>query len=289
MIVGLALLAAVAFGGGVALQERAAAAEPLKLAARPTLLLRLVRRPLWVLGLLGDIIGFGLQALALRRGSLVVVQPLITTSLLFTLAFIAVVDRVPITRANWLALVGVLVGLSAFLVAAQPTEKSRASADATGWMLLTLSIVVVIGGCLVVGLARHGLARAAALAFAAGTADAFMAVLAKAFAGSFDGGVSHLLASWTPYALTAGGVTALLLTSTAYQARLPTVTLPIITVTDPLLGCVIGIALFGEQVRLEAWRATAVVVALGLLAAGLVSLGRDRRIANRAAGVEVTA
>jgi len=286
VIIGLALLAALVFGAGVALQQREAASEPARLAARPTLLIRLARRPLWLFGLGADVIGFGLQALALRRGSLVVVQPLITTSLLFTLMFIAAVDNVEVSRSNWLAVIGVLCGLSVFLAAARPTEQSRAVADAEGWLLLAAAVTVLVVTSMAVGLTHHGAIRSATFGLAAGTADAFMAVLAKAFAGSFDAGWTGAFTSWTPYALVGGGIAALLLTSTAYQGGYPTLTLPVITVTDPLFGCIIGVLLFGEQIRLEGWRGPVVVVALGLLVAGLVSLGHDRRVAARAAKLE---
>src|SRR5512142_1993676 len=99
------------FGAGVALQHRAAVAVPAELAARPSLLVRLVRRPLWLGGLMAEIAGFGLQTLALYRGSLVVVQPLLTTSLLFPLMFVAVLERPSLAPAEWMAVVAILIGL----------------------------------------------------------------------------------------------------------------------------------------------------------------------------------
>lgn len=286
MTLGLALLAALVFGGGVALQQREAANEPSRLAARPSLLIRLAQRPLWLFGLGADVIGFGLQALALRRGSLVVVQPLITTSLLFTLLFIAALDKVEVSRANWVAVVGVLCGLSIFLAVARPTEESRAAADGEGWLLVVVAIAVLVVTALAVGFSHGGAIRSAAFGLAAGSADALMAVLAKAFAGSFDAGLTKMITSWTPYALVGGGIAALLLTSTAYQAGHPTLSLPVITVSDPLFGCIIGVLLFGEQVHLEGWRGPVVGLAVALLVIGLVSLGRDDRVAGRAANLD---
>jgi hypothetical protein len=84
--------------------------------------------------------------------------------------------------------------------------------------------------------------------------------------------------------LVVGGITALLLTSTAYQAGHPTVSLPMITVTDPLVGSLIGISLFGETLLLDSWRGPVVALALALMVVGLVSLGRDSRLASVMAG-----
>src|ERR1700737_4934608 len=95
----LSVLAALVLGLGVALQQRAAVSVPAEYAGKPGLLVRLIRNPLWWLGFAGDIGGFALQTAALRRGSLVVVQPVLTTSIVYTLWLTAVVYDESINRA----------------------------------------------------------------------------------------------------------------------------------------------------------------------------------------------
>jgi len=278
VIVLLALLSAFVFGSGVVVQQRAAMEEPVELAARPGLILRLMRRPIWVVGLGADVVGFGLQAAALQKGSLVVVQPLITTSLLFALILASAWYREPISLGEWGAVVLVLAGLSVFLIVASPSEHSSAAGDLRGWLLCSAVVTLVACVAVAAGLSADGRARAALLGVSAGVADAFMAVLAKAFAGSFDHGVAAVFRSWTPYALVAAGAAAILLVTTAYQAGHPTVSLPIITVTDPLVGALIGITLFGERLALGGSRGPVVTLALLAMAGGLVALGRDKRL-----------
>jgi drug/metabolite transporter (DMT)-like permease len=289
VIIFLALFAAFVFGGGVVLQQRAAMEVPLEYAARPGLLVRLFRRPLWMLGLVADVAGFGLQAAALHRGSLVVVQPLITTSLLFTLIFAAIWYHESISFSEWMSVLLVLVGLSVFLVVASPNETSS-SLDVSGatWVLCAAVVVLVMIAAVLGGLRAAGPARAALFGLAAGVADAFMAVLAKAFAGSFDNGVASVFRSWTPYALIVGGAVSLLLISTAYQAGHATVSLPIITVTDPLVGSLIGISVFGEHLMVGGYHGPLVVLALATMTTGLVTLSRDHRLANEVAGTTQT-
>ena len=81
-----ALAAAVLYGAGAALQQRQAAATPSQAAARPRLLLLLVRRPWWLLGIGVELGGFVTHAVALRTGPLTVVQMLVASSLLFSVA-----------------------------------------------------------------------------------------------------------------------------------------------------------------------------------------------------------
>lgn len=280
MIVLLALLSAFVFGSGVVLQRRAALEVPDEHAARPSLLIRLVQRPLWLLGLFADAGAFALQAAALHHGSLVVVQPLITTSLLFTLAITAAWYHEAISWAEWAAVLLVLAGLSVFLIVASPTEESTAAADSDGWLFCTGAVVLAAAVAVGAGLNTRGVRRAALFGVAAGIADAFMAVLAKALAGAWDHGVLALLRSWTPYALVAGGIVALLLVSTAYQAGHPTVSLPVITVTDPLVGCLVGILLFGEHLTLGGLRGPVIALAALAMCGGLAVLGRDKRLAS---------
>ena len=284
MTIGLALLSSLVFAGAVVLQQRAALDVPVVGATPPSLLVRLARRPIWLLGLGADVIGFGFQTLALHRGSLVVVQPLIATSLLFTLGLIALIDHEPMSLGRWAAIAAVLFGLSVFLAVGSPRGSASADAGLEGWMLSALSVSAVVGLAVLAGVRARGPARACWFGLAAGVCEASMAVLAKAFADSFGHGTARAFLSWTPYALVAGGLICLVMVSTAYQAGHPTRSLPIMTVADPLVGCVIGMALFGERLRLQGLRGPLAALAVLLMGTGLFSLARDGRLAARIAG-----
>jgi drug/metabolite transporter (DMT)-like permease len=275
MTIVLALLSAALYGAGVALQQRPASAVPARYAARPSLLVRVARQPAWLAGVAAEIGGFTLQVIALRHGSLVVVQPLLTTSLLFTIALIGAWTRQGVTASEWLALVGVVAGLAVFMAVASPGERSSGQAGPADWILTILSIgagVIVLVGY---GLRATNRSKAAALGLAAGLGDALMAVLIKAFSRVTDHGFAATVSSWTPYALCAIGLVAMLLTQTAYQVGLPKVTLPIITVADPLVSCGIGVALFGEALHFAGGRAPIVLASIGVMAAGLIVLSRS--------------
>jgi drug/metabolite transporter (DMT)-like permease len=218
----------------------------------------------------------------------VVVQPLITTSLVFALVLTSAWTHEPISRRQWTAVAMVLLGLTVFLVVAAPNEESSAVAGMRDWILTTTTITAAAGVALAAGLKAVGSARAAFFAVAAGIADAFMAVMAKTFSGSFDHGLAATFRSWTPYALVAAGLIAMLLISTAYQAGHPTVSLPIITVTDPLVASLIGISLFGDELLLDGVRGPLVVLALAAIGTGLLVLSRDSRLASEVVGTRQT-
>jgi len=281
----LSLLAAFVFATGVVLQQRVAWQEPEEHAAKPRLLWRLARRPLWLLGMGADVFAFGLQAIALHHGSLVVVQPLLTTALLFTLFLTSITTQQPVVLRQWAAVALVLTGLGVFLADTSPTGTAgAAAAGERAWLLCTGAVVVVTAMAVSAGLRQAGTARAALFGVAAGMADAFMATMAKAFSDSFGHGVGGVFETWTPYAVVGAGLISLTLISTAYQAGHPTVTLPVITVVDPVVSCLIGLTLFGERLTLGGVRGPLLPLALVAMGAGLVILGRDDRIAAEVAG-----
>ncbi len=68
--------------------------------------------------------------------------------------------------------------------------------------------------------------------------------------------------------------------STAYQVGRPTVTLPVITVLDPIVAALIGITLYGERLRIGGMRGPAIVLAVVGMITGLIMLSRDDAVAS---------
>ncbi|HEX9529778.1 MAG TPA: DMT family transporter, partial [Acidimicrobiales bacterium] len=84
-VVALSLGAALCFALSSVLQHRAAVGVPDEHSLRPRMFLRLGRDWRFYAGNGFDGLGFALQFLALRRGSLALVTPLLVTGLLFAL------------------------------------------------------------------------------------------------------------------------------------------------------------------------------------------------------------
>jgi drug/metabolite transporter (DMT)-like permease len=268
------------YGAGVAMQQRAAVEAPVQQALRPGLLVRLVQRPIWLLGMAAELGGFALQAAALQRGSLVVVQPVLTASLAFTLVIGSAWTHRRLRPQEWVGVAGVLVGITIFLVVAGPSEASAGTATAHEWLACAVAIVVAVSLAMLAAVRAIGPRRAALFGVAAGLADAFMAVLVKAFAARLEHGLGATMISWQPYALAGGGLAALLLVQSAYQAGFPTISLPIINVVDPVVSVVIGLSIFGEHLALNGSRSVAIVAALASAAAGLSLLARSPVVAE---------
>ncbi len=98
----LALASAGLFAVGTAVQHRAAVAHPGTDQGHVRLILSLARRPAWLLSNLALIAGVVLHGVALSKGTLVVVQPLLVSGLLFTMPLSARLHRRRVTLAQWL-------------------------------------------------------------------------------------------------------------------------------------------------------------------------------------------
>lgn len=116
----LALAAALFFALGTVLQQRVAAKASSEEAAKLGFLLRLARRPAWLAGIATDAVGFICHAAALAVGRIVVVQPVLATSLVLALPIGAWLDKRRISSRELLGAAAVTVGLAAFLIVADP-------------------------------------------------------------------------------------------------------------------------------------------------------------------------
>jgi hypothetical protein len=267
-----ALTAAVLYGTGAALQQRQAAAAPSQAAGRPRLLLLLVQRPWWLLGIGVELGGFAAHAVALRTGPLTIVQMLVASSLLFSVATVRLWSGRRLSWTAWAAVLAVIVGIASFVALAPPAggvPGVSGHARLAAACLATCAVPLAAAG-----LAATGSRRAVLLAVAAGLADAGIAVVTMVFSHVVSGGLTGMAGSWATYALMLGGPCSLLLTQTAYQAGRPMITLPVIAVVTPVASLAAGNLLLGESAHLGVLGGAFAALAVLVTSAGLVVLAR---------------
>jgi hypothetical protein len=115
------LIAAFCAAVGIVVRQRAAQRVPTGPAGQSAeLATTLVREPSWWAGILATVGGYVFQVLALAHGSLLLVQPLLVSSLPFALPLSAHVRRQRVSWAEWgwaalLTAVAVLLGMVAVL------------------------------------------------------------------------------------------------------------------------------------------------------------------------------
>jgi drug/metabolite transporter (DMT)-like permease len=275
MDVALALAAALLFSLGTVLQQQVAATASEEEARGAGFLLRLARRPRWLAGIAADALGFVAQAAALGLGRIVVVQPLLATSVVFALPLGARLEHKPASRVEILAAIVVTAGLAAFLVLADP-EGGVEDASTGAWVLSFGAAAVLCGALVLAARGRSPLRRAALLGTAAGILFALSAALTKATVEQLDDGVLEVLAHWHLYALLVVGYVSMTLSQASLQTGALAPAVATQMALDPVASLFLGTLAFDETIHDSAAATVAALIAFAVMIAGIAFLALRR-------------
>ena len=243
---GAALGAAICFGIAAAGQHRVAAEVPTRTALDPRLLTSLLHKSAWWLTIGLESLAVLLQYLALREGSVALVQSLLVLGLAVAVVLTRKGRLAP--RALWgLALTS--VGVAALGILVRPD----ASTTPARLALLPLGIAVVAAG-----LARR--ATGPLLGLLAGIVTGCGAVL---LAESAQLPLSRLLLHATPYAAVVAGLLAIQLGQSTMASARPAAPLAALTLAEPVTALLLAAVTLHQQLP------TGVAVVLAALAAGV--------------------
>ncbi len=276
MVLGLAaaLGAALAFGIASILQAMAAAVTVGGRGVDPRLLLRLVRRPGFLVAVALNLVGFLLHLYALRALPLFVAQAGIAANVAVTAVLAVLVLRVRLGVMGWVGVGAVCAGLTLVAGAAGPAGQDRGS---------TLARVVIVVG--VVGVAAAGVLAARVPARVAGGAGVVLLGLVAGLGFGLVSVAGRLLPTLTvgavltdaaTYALLAAGAVAFLLYATALQRGSVTTVTSALVLTQTAAPALVGVVLLGDRVR-PGWVPLA-VLGMALSLAGTAVLARFERV-----------
>jgi drug/metabolite transporter (DMT)-like permease len=260
-VVPLAVGAAASFALANVAQMRAARRADAPSQLSPTLLIRLIGDPLWLLGLVASIAGFGMQAVALFLAPVVFVQPLIVTELLFALPLAAALGGARLHRREWAGAVLVAAGISLFVGVGQPRGEGS-TATTFDWVITSVSVLAALIVTIGIAEARphRPTLRASALAAAASICFGYMSVLTRVVGHQFADHGIRALGYAQPWMLAVVAIGGLMLSQTAFRIAPLSVSLPIIDIGEPAVASMLGVLILGESVQLTAGTMLGVVV-----------------------------
>jgi drug/metabolite transporter (DMT)-like permease len=275
LAVPLAIGAAASFAVANVAQREAVKHQPGGPGNGARLLVRAIREPLWLGGLMASLLGFSLEALALSIAPIVLVQPLIVAELPFALPLAAFVNKSRLGRREWGGLGLVTAGLLVLVSVIRPTDSSTAASPAV-WLTLFAVVGAGVAVMLRLGGRASGVSRTSAMAIAAGTTFGLLAVVTKATTHQFSAHGLGALLTWQPWALATVGLVGLTLAQTAYRAGPLAVSLPLIDVGEPLVASGIAVFAFGERLGpLGLASSTAFLLAVAMVGLGVAVLDRS--------------
>ena len=271
----LAVTAGFAYALASVLQQRAASEQDRGLSLHWGLLGRLFRHPIWLAGTAIDLFAYLLEAASLGFGSIIVVQPLLVSGLLWALPLSTIGRPERVTRREWVPAILLVIALAVFVSVGSPGG-GRTDASILAWVLTAVAVAVPTAGAVLAARRATPGRRALLLAFASGCVYGLTAALTKSTVALLDDGVLQIFTHWQPYALGAAAAIGLLLNQSAFQAGHLAASLPAMAVTDPVVGCIIGVTLFGEGLGATGAVAIGVtVLSVVVMFAATISLARS--------------
>jgi len=280
-VLGTAILVAACSAAGFALSsslQHLAAGKTRGTAHRThRLLAHLASRPWWVVGQLLALVSFGLHALALHLGSLVVVQPVVVSGIVLAVPVRAALARRLPSRGELATVTVTAAGLALFLVSARPDAGHMPITQWTAGALTAGGVVVAGTAIWWAGHCQVGERAALWFGIASGVMFGLTAGLVKlttSLAGAGPHGWSFLT-FWSTWTVVLIGLTGVAVNQRAYRAARMSASLPVLNITDVLIALLFGVVVFGETPAHTPLALAGEVVAFVLVAVGLRRLSSE--------------
>ena len=279
----LAVAAALMIGIGDVLEQRSAQQVTDKPVGTVALLRRLLRDRRWWTGSLVAAAGFGLQAAALGLGSVVLVQALSVTSLLFALLISAKVNHRGITRWQGIWAILLVAAVAVVVTVGNP------QAGTPRGSLQTWSVVAAVMGpglilCVIGARKFPGSVAALLLGVMSGSLWGLFTVLTKGVVDQLGHGIPALLRTPEVYVWAVLGLAATAWEQSAFRAGPLTASLPAVTVTEPIVGSVLGVTVLGETLSTNTVGLVALGVSVAVMIAATVALAHSQAAGVPASG-----
>jgi hypothetical protein len=278
--IGLTMLAALLNAVSIVIQRTVAGEPPRIELFRKDFIKRLIKSRLWLYGLVLQVTAFLLQAIALHSGSLILVEPLLTTDLIFIMLILHFRFRISAGPREWFAVGAICLGLSSLIYTANP-QNGKLKSNNLHWLLTSIIITLIVcGGVFVVRRIKTRQIRAAVSGLASGFNFALVAGFTKLTVDYMKFGFLREFASWPIYALIISGIASVIMMQSTYGSGPLVASQPAMEITEPIISILLGIILFGDSINTKPL-AVALEFCSGMVAtAGIIMLAGSRRVSR---------
>jgi hypothetical protein len=270
----LALVTAFLYALSNVLELTEAEQVPDEYALRPGLMVRLVQRPRWLLGLLSDVFGYVCQAGALALAAVVFVEPILALGIVMSLILGAAMTKRALRPVDWVS-AGVLSGgLALFLYEVSP-RGGRDFVSSDRVVVAAPIVVALIVACIACARPSRGAPRAALLGIAAGILFGAAAVLTKGVVHYLGEGIFAWIPHWESYALAATSIGGVIVGQSAFQTGALAASVGATESTAPISAAILGLVLLNERVSFDSpIHVAVVVISVSMVLWGIAALSR---------------
>lgn len=246
-----ALASAFIIAWGTVVRHRISSSATADGTAQNSPLMTALARPMWWVATGTALLAYGLQIVALGFGTLLIVQPILVLSLMFTL-LLAARDRGDRVHSHEVLWAGILTASVTVLVLFGRPMAGDARPPLERWLLALVVGIVVLGGLTYAARGRQRPRRALFLGLVTGALFGGVAVLSKAFVEVFKAdGVLGIITGWQTYALIAMAALGTAVQQYAFHAGRLSQSLPAMTVAEPLVAFTMGYLVLGERFQVQ--------------------------------------
>ena len=270
----LAALAAVFFALAAALQQRGqfSLARDGKAVKGVAQLVHLLSVPMWLLGTVVLFAGYATQGAALDRGKLVVVQPLLVTTIVWALPLGHWLTNQSVVRRQVLGAFVVVVGLALFILVGDP-DTGVNNASGRDFVIAMVAITAIVVASLLWLRSKSSPAlRAAVLGVCAGLYFGLSATFSKPVINDLHVSIGQAAGDWRTWALLGFGFIAFIIQQMSLATGQLAPAMAAVSVSNPAVSVLLGILLFDERLTRPGWHVLVAVLALIASLAGAVMI-----------------
>ena len=273
----LALLAAVCFALAATLWQKAALSLRASRSGIRRVFLVLLGQWVWLLGLAAQIVGVVLQAAALDRGRVSIIQPLLVTTVIWALPLGYFLTHQTVGRREILGAAIIVVGLVGFASFGDPAAGID-DASGSDW---AIAVIVICLACVALLLfANHGTLsmRAAVLGTVAGMLYGLSATLMKTVVESWHAdGLTDVITGWEFWIWATAGIVGFLFQQLSLSTGKLVPSVATVSVANPVISVLLGALVLQERLdRNPPWHAVVASASLGVALFGAVVISSAR-------------
>ena len=269
------LVAALLLGVGFVLQQYSAEREPESQFLRLRILTDLLRQPRWLLGIGCMIAGYLFAAWSIDHLELTVVEPLLTTYLVWALVLAVPLSRQPVKVAEVAGALILITGVALVSLSRSITPIGLDFGSLSHWYAAAI-IAGIAFVAVMIGHRRTGQVRATLTGVGAGLVFGIQDALTRQTLTGLQGNSWTVLFNmWSVYALIGAGIVGIWLMQNAFSAAPLHASLPAIAAGEPLAGIALGIVVFGDRVQVTPGLLAIEAGGIAALIIGVIAVARS--------------
>lgn len=276
----LALSSALCIATGDVLQQRAAQRITDRAVGSVELFANLLRSQRWWWGTLLLAASIALQVAALGEGSVLLVQALLMSSVLFALPLNARLSHRTVTGGEWVWAALLTAAVVVVVVVGNP-QAGHSGASLRTWAVVAIVLGPLLVGCVVAGRIRGGVVAAVLFAFVSGALWGAFAALTKEVVARLGDGLGAVTRAPELYACILVALGGVVWSQAAFRAGPLTASMPTLQVSQPVVAAVLGVVVLGETLNTGRAGMIALVAAASVMTAAIIKLARVEAVATR--------